>query len=173
VSLIAEISGDEGVIEHKRLRERRGRPRPRIALNLTAMIDVVFLLLIYFMAATSFKLGEEIFRMDLPQRGAAAAPDPFALDAEPLRVSIASTGTMRDAYRLHLSGPYAQPLSFDDFYEFLRQRRMTPHSPVGLFAPDHPIVIEPSRTTRWEHVIDTFNAAVRAEFTNVTFAAPS
>ncbi|MHC4614422.1 MAG: ExbD/TolR family protein, partial [Planctomycetota bacterium] len=45
---------------------RRRQRQARIGLNLTAMIDVVFLLLVYFMAATEFKLGEEIYRLDLP-----------------------------------------------------------------------------------------------------------
>ena len=58
----------EDLIVHERPR----RQRARIALNLTAMIDVVFLLLIYFMVATEFKAGEEIFRLDLPERQAAS-----------------------------------------------------------------------------------------------------
>ena len=30
------------------------------------MIDVVFQLLIYFLVATNFALGEQVFRLDLP-----------------------------------------------------------------------------------------------------------
>ncbi|MCZ6446340.1 MAG: biopolymer transporter ExbD, partial [Planctomycetota bacterium] len=63
------------VIEPTRVRRRHRRSRARIGLNVTAMIDIVFLLLIYFLAATEFKLGEEVYRLDLPQRGLAA--DPF------------------------------------------------------------------------------------------------
>ena len=40
-----------------------------IGVNLASMIDVVFLLLIYFMVATDFRPGEQVFRLDLPQRG--------------------------------------------------------------------------------------------------------
>ena len=79
-------------IEHTRVRHRHGRGSPRIDLNLTAMIDVVFLLLVYFMAATEFKLGEEIYRLDLPQRGRAS--EPFELPRDPLRVVVASTGSL-------------------------------------------------------------------------------
>ncbi len=151
----------------------RGRGRARIALNLTAMIDVVVLLLIYFMVATEFKLGEEIYRLDLPPRQQARQQrDPFELDEEPLRIEVVTSGPGAGAYRLKIEGPYSQPATFEALFEFLRQRRIDEHAVGGLFEPDHPIVIVPSRTTRWEHVIETFNAPARARYTNVTFAKP-
>jgi hypothetical protein len=42
-----------------------------------------------------------------------------------------------------------------------------------MYEPDHPIIIEPSSRTRWEHVVDALNAAARARYTNVTFAPAS
>ncbi|MBT8486722.1 MAG: biopolymer transporter ExbD [Phycisphaerales bacterium] len=165
-SVEQDANGDT-VIEHRTARQRRGRARPRIALNLTAMIDVTFLLLVYFMVATEFKLGEEVYRLDLPDRRAAqAARDPFELDEEPLRIQIATLG--RQGYRLRIDGPYPQPETFDDLHEFLRSRRIADEVPGGLFEPSHPIIIEPTRTTRWQHAMETFNAAARARFTNVT-----
>ncbi len=159
-------------IEHTTARKRRGRVRPRIALNLTAMIDVTFLLLVYFMVATQFNLGEEIYRLDLPDRRSAQQADPFDLDDEPLRIRVATTGTSLQDYSLHLDGPYKQPRSFDDLHGFLIGRRITEATPGGLFQPDHPIIIEPSRTTIWQHALEAFNAAARARYTNIVFAKP-
>jgi biopolymer transport protein ExbD len=144
------------------------RSKARIGLNLTAMIDVVFLLLIYFMAATEFKLGEEIYRLDLPQRGVPA--DPFALPREPLRIVLSSTGPR---CRIRLAGPYPQPASFDELFGFLRENRRAAGVVGGLFEADHPIIIEPTGTTRWEHAMEAFNAAVRARYSNVGFAPPA
>lgn len=149
-------------------RARRRRQQARIGLNLTAMIDVVFLLLIYFMAATEFKQGEEIYRLDLPRRGAPA--DPFVLPRDPLRIVLASTGPV---CRIRLPGPYAQPASFQALHGFLVENRRTAGTVGGLFEADHPIIIEPTGTTRWEHAMEAFNAAVRARYTNVTFAPPA
>lgn len=148
-------------------------PQQRMGLNVTAMIDVVFLLLIYFLAVTNFKLGEEVYRLDLPQRGHAEEVDPFQLDEEPLRIAVSSTGIPAQPYRLQIEGPYEQPENFRLLHDFLLSRKLTPETPSGLFTPDHPIIIVPDTTTRWEHVIETFNAAARAEFTNVTFAEPT
>lgn len=158
------------VIEHKRVRQRHSplRGRTRIGLNITAMIDVVFLLLVYFMVATNFKLGEEIFRMDLPERGQAAAADPFRIDMEPLRVIVHTTAD--GGYRVQVQGPLSyEPTSFDDLYQFLRQRMLGPGRPGGLFEQDHPLIIEPAERAQWDHAIGAFNSAVRAEYTNVSF----
>jgi biopolymer transport protein ExbD len=82
----------ELVIEHVRVRQRRGRASASLALNMTSIIDVVFLLLIYFLVATDFRLGEEVYRMDLPAREGVSQRDPFELDDEPLRIAVMSTG---------------------------------------------------------------------------------
>lgn len=156
------------IVRHKRVRQRRGAAKSRIGLNITAMIDVVFLLLVYFMVATNFKLGEEIFRMDLPERGQAHQPDPFQLDEEPLRIAVVSMSEF--TYHLQVQGAFVyNASSFDDLYDFLRERRIAPGRAGGLFAADHPLIVEPSQNARWEHAIGAFNAAVRAEYTNVSF----
>lgn len=149
-------------------RARRRRQPARLGLNLTSMIDVVFLLLVYFMVATEFKLGEEIYRLDLPRRGAPA--DPFVLPRDPLHIVLASTGPV---CRIRLPGPYAQPAGFGELHGFLVENRRTAGAVGGLFEADHPIIIEPTGTTRWEHAMEAFNAAVRARYTNVTFAPPA
>ena len=154
-------------------RARRGRERPRLSLNLTAMIDVTFLLLVYFMVATQFKLGEEVYRLDLPDRDSnQASRDPFELDDEPLRVRISTTGLGLESYTLTIDGPYPRLATFEELYGFLTQRRIDAEVPAGLFLPEHPIIIEPTRSTKWQHVLEAFNAAARAEYTNVTLGSP-
>jgi biopolymer transport protein ExbD len=161
-------------IVYPRRRPRGFRGHSRLALNLTAMIDVVFLLMIYFMLATEFKAGEEIYRMDLPPRQPSSAlREPFDLDEQPLRLTVASIGPGSRGYRLGIEGPYPQPASFEELHEFLRQRRVGPDTTGGLFEPDHPIVVQPTRRTRWEHAVEVFNVVARARYQNVTFARPN
>lgn len=168
-----QLEAEEEVIAHTRISQRRGRENARISLNLVAMIDVVFLLLIYFLTVTDFKLGEEIYRMDLPQRQPAAQlADPFELDEDPLRIIIDSAGRGDDHYAISLSGPYESPATFDDLYDFLNQQQISENKTGGFFAADHPIIVEPARNVRWEHAIEAFNAAAKARYTNVTFSKP-
>ena len=160
-------------IERARRHRKRLSRRSAMQLNLTAMIDVVFLLLIYFMVATDFKVGEEVYRMDLPQRSQSAQQqDPFDLDDEPLRISVASSGFGVRRYRISIEGPYPQPEDFEALFSFLQDRQINELTSGGLFATDHPIIIQPTRTTRWEHAMEAFNAAARARYTNVIFARP-
>jgi len=40
----------------------------------------------------------------------------------------------------------------------------------GIYKPDNPVIIKPGREVRWQHVVNTFNAAVSARYSNVAFA---
>jgi len=162
----------EEEVDDIRTRMRRSRAKPRLNVNLTSLIDVTFLLLIYFMVATSMSMGEEAYRMDLPDRSAAGAQgDPFSLDQEPLRIIVTSAGPGMDEYHLRIEGPYPQPATFEDLFVYLRKSQINDLNAGGvmLFAVDHPIVIQPERGTRWEHAFEAFNAGARAKYTNMTF----
>lgn len=164
-----------GAVDETPVHRHRARASVRLTLNLTVMIDMVFLLLVYFMTVTEFKQGEEVYRMDLPNRSDAAwEPDPFDLDEEPLRISVATTGAGVDSYLVRIEGPYTQPNTFDELYDFLRARQINEENLTGprLFAPDHPIIIAPADSANWDHAVGAYNAAARAEYENVTFAPP-
>ena len=147
---------------------RRVRESPAIGLNLTSMIDVVFLLLIYFMVATDFKQAEEVYRLDLPERIEGMSVDPFQLDDEPLRIMVRSTGPGDEEYRIHIDGPWGEVTDFEGLYEFLDSRRLDGMG-GGLFAEDHPLIVIPGADTRWSDAVGAFNAAVRAGYLNITF----
>lgn len=160
------------VVHHQGVRARQRATRGRMALNLTAMIDVTFLLLIYFMVATEFKVAEQVYQLDLPSRlQSDQHRDPFELEDRPLRIEVASIGDL-GRYAIRLDGPYPPVDSFEDLYDFLRNRQIHPDTPGGLFPVDHPIIVAPARTARWEHAIDAFNAAIRARYTNIKFSKP-
>jgi biopolymer transport protein ExbD len=57
-------------------------------LNLTSLIDVVLLLLIFFMVSTTF-VDESQIRIRLPQAGTEAAPQP---KKDPIEITIAASG---------------------------------------------------------------------------------
>lgn len=170
------MDGRDPEPEVERPRRRRVHRAKRIVVNLTSLIDVTFLLLIYFMVATDFKTREQVFRMDLPERRSASGGggDPFKLDEQPLRIAVSSIGTDARRCTIRVEGPYPQPDSFEALFEFLREKRMSgAASGGGLFAADHPIIIQPTATTSWEHAMEAFNAAARARYTNINFAKPA
>ena len=150
---------------------RKRHPQGRSRLNITPMIDVVFQLLIYFLVATNFALGEQVFRLDLPDRGGASMEsDPFVLEEEPLRIIVRSGGRDGETALVSIEGPYPQPNDLAELETYLRNS--LEDRGAALFRKDHPVMIVPSPTTRWEHVVGTFNAAVRSGFRSVVFAPP-
>ena len=141
-----------------------------IGLNLTAMIDVVFLLLIYFMVATEFKTAEETFPMDVPIRNHGQV---LTLDEEPLIIFVESAGTGEADLRIRLDGPWEPIGSIDALLLFLKSNKASGFGRSGLFAERHPNLIKPTKNTRWEHAIAAYNAVARANYTNITLDEPS
>ncbi|MDP6158487.1 MAG: biopolymer transporter ExbD [Phycisphaerales bacterium] len=151
---------------HASANRRRGSG---VELQIAPMIDVVFLLLMYFMIATDFSPAEEVFRLDLPEQRVGEA-DPLQLLDEPLRVRVVAAGADGQQARVTVEGPWDVAGSADGLRVFLSQSLVPQGS---LFMPDHPIVIVPSPRVGWGHVVAIFNAAVAAGCTNVTLETPS
>lgn len=162
----------------RRLEERR--TRPTFALNMTPMIDVVFQLLVYFLVATSFVVSEELYRVDLPRRAASSADasatsptipqgDPFELDREPIRVLVTTTGPNPDDCTIEIVGVADSIAGFEGLRAVLFDRLADPSLGTGMFLAEHPVVLEPSPATSWQHAVEAFNAAVRAGYVNVIF----
>lgn len=152
--------------------DRRSNWRP--ALNLTSMIDVVFLLLVYFMVATEFKRAEVIERLDLPNRLGAGVADPFEVPDHPVVVTVASQdtnsgrSTVAAGFTIGIEGPFPQPTTLESLTNLLSERRMGGAGGRGLWPEDHPIVLQPAAGTDWEHVVRTFDAAARAGYNNIS-----
>lgn len=65
----------------------RDREREELGINLTPLIDVVFLLLIFFMVSTTFRKEADL-NIDLPS----ASPTPVTTEQERLTVAVDKTG---------------------------------------------------------------------------------
>lgn len=155
---------------HRPRRKRSGNKQPRMALNLTAMIDVTFLLVIYFVVTSSFSPGEGILTAKLPQgTGTAVLPK---LPTKPLSIIVSDTGPT--GYRLSIEDFVTEnpPRDFRELYELLvrLQYDKAQGRTLGTHKPDDPVIIKPSGQVRWQHVVNAFNAAVRARYENIAFA---
>ena len=151
---------------------RRSNWRP--TLNLTAMIDVVFLLLVYFMVATEFKRAEVIERLDLPSRLGAGVADPFEVPDHPVVITVSSQDTdvarptVAAGFTIGIEGPFPQPTTLESLTDLLSERRMGGTGGRGLWPDDHPIVLQPAAGTDWEHVVRAFDATARAGYNNIS-----
>jgi biopolymer transport protein ExbD len=69
----------------------RPRPKEEPDLNLTSLIDVVLLLLIFFMVSTTF-VDESRLKIQLPQAAAESAPQQ---ETNPIEVAVTASGEFR------------------------------------------------------------------------------
>jgi biopolymer transport protein ExbD len=161
-----QAKSQEQVAHHVARRKKRTRDPARMSLNFTAMIDVVFQLLIYFIVTASFTIGEGIITAKFPQgTGAQPAEEP---PEKPLKIRLASYGDA--GYRIVLEG-FEAPSNFKALREALIGLQFDPaKGRGGAYKPDNPLVISPDGHVRWTHVVNAFNAAVAAGYSNVAFA---
>lgn len=152
------------------LHNRRAPATAMLSLNFTPMIDVVFLLLIYFILSSDFRPREEAFSLDAPQHleGATIRTlDPFELPKRPVRIMVRSHGDGATEYSIASDDPTIGPvLGADDLFRRLSDAR------GRTIADDQVFAVRAAPDTRWEHTLAAFNAIRRAGFQQVRFSNP-
>uniref|UniRef100_A0A831ZYE4 Biopolymer transporter ExbD n=1 Tax=Desulfacinum infernum TaxID=35837 RepID=A0A831ZYE4_9BACT len=118
---------------------RRKRPRYGVQTPLTSLIDIVFLLLIYFLLTTNF-LAEEGIRVQLPQAVSAVAQE----DRE-LVVTVSPEGDVYLGARL---------LNLDELRDVVKQRLEADPETAVVLKADRTLVLD-----RVVQVMDTIKAA--------------
>lgn len=137
-------------------------------LNLTSMIDVIFQLLIYFVVTASFTQDEGILAAKMPQREGSSQED---IPPQELVIVLQAAGT---EYMLSIEGaPNPRVQHFTALRRRLEGMQYNPErGRTGTVKPDDPVKIRPEGKVRWQHVVNAFNAAIAARYTDVGFAAP-
>ncbi|MEM1027344.1 MAG: biopolymer transporter ExbD [Planctomycetota bacterium] len=164
----------EPTVHHRSAKQRRGRRAASVGeLNLTSMIDVIFQLLIFFVVTANFMIDEGVLSAKLPQgSGSPIAADELPRDKIVIRlISDPSDDALVSIER----GPAASPVRYASFGELTADLDRLRYDPDGtridgIYEPDNPVLIEPGGRVRWQHVVNAFNAAITAKYTNVSFA---
>lgn len=143
-------------------RKKRGPARARMQPPLTPMIDVTFQLLIFFLLTASFRVEALIPGTLPPVEGQSAV-----VDFKPIRVKLIPAGPFGMEVVYEVTG-VGQIQSHQRLYRYFRQKRQRFPRPKSE-EDDVPVVIAPEPRVRWQHVVEVFNQAVRAEFVNIGF----
>ena len=155
---------DRTHIEAAPRRRRRPHRPTSIGINLAPMIDVTFLLLIFFLVTTTFERAEGILTSDLPDvSGAQAVPLPIS----PIVVRLTQTGTGHDEFAITIDGFDSAPRTTKDLSHFLREIQQQPG-----FDAQTPVVIVAQNDVRWDHVVACWNTALNANCERIAFGQP-
>ena len=154
-------------------------------LDLTPMIDCVFLLLIFFMCSMNFVKSEGIIKSFLPKNRGQGTGTP-EIDLSEVRVKLLwySPDTGRPTndkdngevvlkvgtkvYQNVMDSGYEIP-DYDQLYADLIGHR---ESYKGSGDQGLPVIIDGRKQVPFKHVVYVLNACIKADIIDVTFAAP-
>jgi biopolymer transport protein ExbD len=137
--------------------------------DMTPLVDVVMVLLIFLMMVGSFAAMEHYLQSNLPLRqtggGAVAMPESGLPDEPPLEVRVDSPTPDRFIARLDGRPPV------NDTTSLANQLRSVGDGLVsaGRARDEIQLTIAPSRNVRLQHVLDVFQAAQMAGFKRIGF----
>ena len=144
---------------------RGKRPRKPIEIMMTPMIDVIFLLLVFFLVASSFDIPELLMpsgvsELNSPQSGATseAPPDPSDDIVEQIVIKILASPDNSIVYELE-----GQPLgSFDELKERLNA--------LSRASADVPVIIDPEQAVKAKFVVRTYDLSRQLGLSRVFLA---
>ena len=133
----------------------QARQREEPDINLTSLIDVVLLLLVFFMVSTSFVRESEI-RLNLPEASDAAAAE---VERELIDITVTATGSYLVDGRLLVN---SQAATLRRAIEEISQGR------VGL-----PVIIRADAQARHQDVVTAMDVAGRLGHSEISIATVS
>ena len=138
----------------------------RMQLRMVPMIDVVFLLLVFFLLAANFRSREGYLPAELPTQAAEAEQ----MELEPLQVHLGSVSD--GGCRVQVASDAAViilPDSSEAGFEQLSRNVLEVIHAHGRTLDDA-VKIIPERGTKWDHVVKTYNALWHVDLRNIIFA---
>lgn len=128
-----------------------------VGFQIAPMVDVVFVLMLFFMASAGMQVVEKELGINLPSggQGRSVGPPPT-----PIMIDISSDGqvTMNNQ-------PYGTPTD-----KALPALRDWLKNTIEQFGDKDPVIIRPNPDTKHERIIDVLNAAAAAKVKNLTFS---
>lgn len=142
--------------------KRKLEPATESVPNLAPMVDVIMVLLIFFLLGASLQVIEEgALATELDPRSGPGGG--AAVEIVPtIQIVLEDIGDGEDVNIYVMDRLLGS--DFDDLRQLLGERRA-----LGA-DPANPVVIGAGTTVRWRYVIDAMDAAVQAGFENIQFA---
>ncbi len=126
-----------------------------VGFQIAPMVDVVFVLMLFFMASAGAQVVELELGINLPSGAKGATDSPVV----PILIDISPDGTVSRGGTM-VDTPDSKDLP--ELTAFLR-------TSVEVYGGKDPVIIRPSPDVIQERVIDVLNAAAAAGVRNLTF----
>jgi biopolymer transport protein ExbD len=127
-----------------------------VGFQIAPMVDVVFVLLLFFMASAGSQIIAKELTINLPSGRASTAPGP---PPTPIIIDIFPDGKVQMNNRV-----YDTPTSRE-----LPELRAWLKDTINKFGDKDPVIIRPDPKTKHERIIDVLNSAAVAGVKKLTF----
>jgi len=127
--------------------------RPNFTVRMTPLIDVVFLLMIFFIMTLNFLEPEGILENRFPETARHTASDEQK-DWETVRINVSMLNNRPMIY--------LQERQINDIQDLLIN--------LNLLPRDIMIVIDPDARVAYKHVIGIYNTCLKSKKTNIAFS---
>jgi len=144
-------------------RPARGSGRTAATIDITSLVDVVFLLLIFLLVTTTFKREEHAFPIELPTAGV----ESVVVTTDKTSIFVTSAGEFH-----LLMVPLDTPEGSDGVARsrpMSREELGTQLAALHARRPDAPISIRAEKDTSYQKMIDVVALVERAGFRNIWF----
>lgn len=141
------------------MRKRVKRPPPPSIPNLAPMVDVVMVILIFFMLGTTFALSEGVLPSQLPAQIGPGGAASIAIVPQ-VRIALVQPPDGGQSHIL-VMGKELSENSFDALFALLRAKVEAGADPTGR------VLLSVDPTIRYEEVVYAMDACVRAGLPNV------
>ncbi len=146
------------------LRPTKRRARAATAIDITSLVDVVFLLLIFLLVTTTFKKQEHSFPIDLPTAGV----EQVTITSDKTTIFISRSGELH-LLTVPLDGEGAEGSATADVEAVSRDQLAVRLAELYRRRPDTPIAIRGDNETRYQKMIDVVALVEQAGFRNIWF----
>jgi len=147
-------------------RLKRRRSAWGMSLNLTPMIDVVFLLLFFFLTVSRFRATEGMLPARLPGQPAGVSTE---IPRTPIRIRFLADPTSPGTSRVTIDRFRESPLPISALAAALTEVR---ENQPG-FGTDTPVWLLAGDDVSWDDVVNVYNAALTAHYEKIFFAGSS
>lgn len=150
--------------QHLARRRSRRTPAGRsLALNLTALLDCVFMLLLFLIVATRFARPEGLLPARMP--GRAAAGPGFEVPRTPVRLYLSADPARRGASVVRVEDAEGPIVPRAELIARLRAIHDRPGNDERT-----PVHLAIDGDVGWDDVVNAYNAALAASFERIYFA---
>jgi biopolymer transport protein ExbD len=148
-----------------KIKKARIKKKPKsviLQIRMISMIDIVFLLLIYFLLTSNFRFKEGFLPISLPQEN---QQSPATMMIEPLEISVTS---ITDA-QCEITIGTGNIIFINNDFTKLRNALNEIVIKHGRTVTD-PIKLKPAPQSQWHHVVQTYDALWQSNMTNIIFS---